>query len=53
MKNKILKSVLTLGMLITIVAANYSFPSLPISPDMSDNGIQPQTIEDESINNYK
>lgn len=47
MKTKILKSVLTLGMLITIVAANWSFPSLPISPDMSDNGIQVQCFDDE------
>lgn len=48
MKNKIFKSILTLGMLLTIVTANCFYPSLPISPDMPDNGIQPQTIEDES-----
>lgn len=48
MKNKILKSVLTLGMLLTIVTANCSYASFPISPDMPYNGIQPQTIEDES-----
>ena len=47
MKNKILKSVLTLVILFTIVTANCFYPSLPLSPDMSDNGIQPQTIEDE------
>lgn len=47
MKNEILKSILTLGMLLTIIASNCSFPSLPISPDIPNNGIQVQCFDDE------
>lgn len=53
MKNKILKSILTLGMLLTIVTANCSFPSLPISPEMTDNGIQVQCFDDDIADIYR
>jgi len=47
MKKNILKTILTFGMLFTILtalAANCNFPTLTVSP--SESGIQTLTIED-------